>query len=107
MPRRDAIALEGRDGEVQGVLTEFKGGPGRLLSPVAVSVGSTGEILAIEASGQALLFRNPREACAPEFVGAFQVDFASLPAQSDEGAFDHGRVLVPDRSTKAPLVYTL
>lgn len=106
IPQRDAIILATRDGRVQEVFKEFEGGPGRFHSPVAVSVAPTGEILVIEGPGQALLFRNTSEVWKPEFVRAFSIDFARLPAETGGSAFDEqDRILVPDRSAKAPLVY--
>jgi hypothetical protein len=108
VPRRDAIMLVTRDGKVQRVLTEFEGGPGRFHRPIAVSASAAGDILVVEDSGQALLFRNSGQIWDPQFIRAFAVDFASLPPQTGASAFDEqSRVLVPDRSTTAPLVYTL
>ncbi len=108
VPRRAAIMLATRDGKVLGVLKEFDGGPGRFHRPIAVSASAAGAILVMEDSGQALLFRNSGEAWKPQFVRAFVVDFASLPPQTGRSAVDdQGRILVPDRSTHAPLVYSL
>lgn len=108
-PNRHSVTLLSRSGELLAEFREFEGGPGRFSSPMAIAVEPGGHFLVLQYDGLALLFfQSPDEPWSPRFRSAFRVAFSKLPAESGGAAFDgESRILIPDRSVPAPLVYTL
>jgi hypothetical protein len=85
---RDSLAVYTRDGQVVREFKEFRGGPGKLYSPMGFSLDADGNLLVVQLDGQALRFRVDRD-FNPVFVDHFRTD-----SNTQGSGFDRdGRVL--------------
>jgi len=75
MVNHSGVWVLDRNGKEKRRWMEFKGGPGRFLSPGSVGVSAAGDVVVLDLDGTVLLFRTPLDHFAPIFMRSFRIDF--------------------------------
>lgn len=108
-PDQASVELYSAEGDLEGFLREFGGGR-RFSTPAGLAVSSAGDLVVVEESGQAMIFRMAGNRWPPPFLGAFPVDYPDVPLWPDlvHCAFDSpDRIVFPHRALRVPLLYNL